>query len=60
MTALFDLPIDMPDTSELQRGASVAINGVCLTVEMDDDRVSFDVITETLERTNLPRQGASA
>ena len=36
------------------RGASVAINGVCLTAtEMNGDQVLFDVIQETLERTNL-------
>ena len=60
--AVWTFQIDVPDTSGLQRGASVAINGVCLTVtEMDDDRVSFDVITETLERTNLSeaRQGGA-
>ncbi|MCG9746551.1 riboflavin synthase subunit alpha [Shewanella sp. Isolate8] len=38
----------------LQRGASVANNGVCLTVtEMADDRVFFDVMEETLRLTNL-------
>jgi riboflavin synthase len=40
----------------LQRGASVAINGTCLTVtEFDyaDSWAKFDVIDETLARTNL-------
>jgi riboflavin synthase len=40
----------------LQRGASIAINGVCLTVtDFDSDAgwVSFDVIGETLSKTNL-------
>lgn len=38
----------------LQRGASVANNGVCLTVtEIADDRVFFDVMEETLRLTNL-------
>ena len=58
--AVWTFGIDLPDTTGLERGASVAINGVCLTAtEMDDNRVSFDVITETLERTNLSevRQG---
>jgi riboflavin synthase len=35
-------------------GASVAVNGVCLTaVDPDGDTVKFDVIPETLNRTNL-------
>jgi riboflavin synthase len=35
-------------------GASIAINGVCLTItSIDNTRLSFDVITETLDRTNL-------
>ena len=35
-------------------GASIAVNGVCLTaVEVDDDVVAVDVIPETLSRTNL-------
>ncbi len=38
----------------LKRGASVAINGVCLTVKKESaDNLEFDVITETLDKTNL-------
>ena len=38
----------------VQLGASIAVNGVCLTVvRFDDSSVSFDVIAETLKRTNL-------
>ncbi|WP_313689174.1 riboflavin synthase subunit alpha [Pantoea sp.] len=38
----------------LALGASVANNGCCLTVtEIDGDRVSFDLIKETLRITNL-------
>ena len=38
----------------LQLGASVAINGTCLTVtQIQDTRVSFDVIAETLSLTNV-------
>lgn len=37
-------------------GASVANNGVCLTVtRIDDDRVFFDVMEETLTVTNLSK-----
>ncbi|CAM5183483.1 hypothetical protein [Alishewanella longhuensis] len=41
---------------QLQRGASVAINGVCLTATDFDSAagwVCFDVIAETLAKTNL-------
>ena len=41
---------------DLSRGASIAINGVCLTVTDFDSAagwVSFDVISETLSKTNL-------
>lgn len=37
-------------------GDSIAVNGVCLThapAPGDDNRLAFDVITETLNRTNL-------
>ncbi len=38
----------------LEPGASVAHNGCCLTVtQMDGDRVSFDLMQETLKVTNL-------
>jgi len=38
----------------LEYGASVANNGVCLTVtEIDDGVVAFDVIAETVSLTNL-------
>ncbi|WP_281214276.1 riboflavin synthase subunit alpha [Shewanella insulae] len=50
------IEIAMPShlKENLQRGASVANNGVCLTVtEMADDRVFFDVMEETLRLTNL-------
>ena len=38
----------------LAKGASVAVNGVCLTVKKGKtDSLEFDVIEETLEKTNL-------
>jgi riboflavin synthase len=38
----------------LQMGASVSVNGVCLSVAaMHDDVIGFDAIHVTLERTNL-------
>ena len=40
----------------LAAGASVAVNGVCLTVaSIDGQAVGFDVIPETLDRSNLGR-----
>jgi len=48
------LNIEPGFTAGLERGASIAINGVCLTViQWDDEQVHFDVIDETLKRTNL-------
>ncbi len=39
---------------ELPVGASIAVNGVCLTaLEPSGDTVTLDVIPETLDRTNL-------
>tara|TARA_X000000368_G_scaffold395090_1_gene362243 strand:- start:776 stop:1390 length:615 start_codon:yes stop_codon:yes gene_type:complete len=41
-------------TKKLQKGASVSVNGVCLTsLDRGLKNMKFDVITETLERTNL-------
>jgi riboflavin synthase alpha subunit len=38
----------------LQLGASVAVNGACLTVtRLDGGEAEFDVIPETMQRTNL-------
>ena len=48
------LRIRVPSTEGLQIGASISIDGVCLTAtEFSDDIVSFDVIPETLEKTTL-------
>src|SRR5947209_8602777 len=42
--------------SELERGDSVAVNGVCLTaVEITDDSFEADVMEETLVRSSLGR-----
>ena len=51
---LVRLVVRVPSVEGLTRGASIAINGVCLTaVEWQDRDVSFDVIGETLRVTNL-------
>lgn len=36
-----------------RRGDSIAVNGVCLTVVGEGDRLVFDVVPETASRTNL-------
>jgi len=52
--AVWTFAVNLPNTDGLERGASVAINGVCLTAtEIEGNSVRFDVINETLERTNL-------
>ena len=54
--AVWTFHITLPEATGLQRGASVAINGVCLTAtDINGNLVAFDVIQETLERTNLSR-----
>ncbi|HHE9444334.1 riboflavin synthase [Haemophilus influenzae] len=51
-TQVVKLPPEM--RKDLEIGASVANNGVCLTVtEINGDLVSFDLMQETLKITNL-------
>ncbi|HEV2295625.1 MAG TPA: riboflavin synthase [Tepidisphaeraceae bacterium] len=46
-----NLAVDSPDA---KRGESVAVNGVCLTIaELSRGLLAFDVVPETLRRTNL-------
>ncbi|MCL6416535.1 riboflavin synthase subunit alpha [Aestuariirhabdus sp. Z084] len=48
----FDFPSEM--LADLSLGASVAVNGACLTVAaIDGSRIGFDVMQETLRVTNL-------
>ncbi|NRA56308.1 MAG: riboflavin synthase subunit alpha [Gammaproteobacteria bacterium] len=50
----FSMLFDSTLRKNLQHGASVAHNGVCLTVSaMDQDAVYFDVMDETLNVTSL-------
>ena len=47
------LVIELPNVENLAIGASVAINGVCLTATtIQSNSVHFDVIEETLQRTS--------
>jgi len=55
------LVLDLPQGrgQGLVPGASVSVSGVCLTaVEIDGDRVAFDVIDETLRRSTLGERTA--
>jgi riboflavin synthase len=46
--------VEAPGLRDIPTGASIAVNGVCLTaVEPSGDGVALDVIPETLGRTNL-------
>jgi len=49
------ITVDMGDFSGgLETGASVSLDGVCMTVvSMDSGEVTFDAISETLDRTTL-------
>ncbi len=52
---ILKLEVDLEELAEnLQLGASVAINGICLTVvSIQNTKATFDVIHETLQLTNL-------
>ena len=47
--------LHLPDVwNDVKPGESVAVNGVCLTVaEIDNGLLAFDVVPETLSKTNL-------
>jgi riboflavin synthase len=51
---VYRFTIELSNREGLEQGASVAINGVCLSVvSWDDSGVVFDAIEETLRLTNL-------
>lgn len=54
------LGIELPSTTGLEVGGSVAIDGVCLTATSVGEIVSFDLIPETLERTTLGNLGVGS
>ena len=48
------IDFSMVSTKGLETGASVSVDGVCLTVvEINSPKISFDVIPETLRLTTL-------
>jgi riboflavin synthase len=55
------ITVAAPGVDELSVGASIAVNGVCLTVvERGSGQVSLDVVPETLHRTNLGSLAATS
>lgn len=53
---LWHLQLHLPagQDENLQLGASIAVNGACLTIaSIQDSRVTFDIMMETLRLTNL-------
>ena len=51
--SIVTIDVQIPSTEGLEIGASVSIDGVCLTATSVSDTVTFNVIPETLERTTL-------
>lgn len=46
--------LSAPGIGDLPIGASIAVNGVCLTaVETGDETIAVDVVPETMQRSNL-------
>ena len=53
---IYNLSIDCSSmlVSNLQKGASIAVNGVCLTVkDTNPEILRFDLVEETIKRTNF-------
>lgn len=54
--SIVQLGIAIESREGLQKGASIAINGVCLTVtHWDEENVYFDVMAQSMRVTNLKR-----
>lgn len=54
MDGAWRLVVAVPNTQNLELGASVAIDGVCLTaVSVQGNHVAFDVIAETMDRSTI-------
>ena len=48
------LSLRVPFASEVRTGESIAVNGCCLTaVAIDPTTIAFDLLGETMDRTNL-------
>lgn len=52
---------DRPWEESIVLGDSIAVNGACLTVTaMEGEKLSFDVLTETFDKTNLGEKSAGS
>lgn len=47
------LRLSIPGWAAVPAGASISVNGVCLTARDSPEQIEFDVVPETLSRTNL-------
>ena len=55
---IYNISIDCSSkiTSNLKKGASVSVNGVCLTVKDENPEIlRFDLVEETIKRTNFQK-----
>ncbi len=51
---IFEVELSPDYVKGIKTGASVAINGVCLTVtSINENRISFDAMQETLDKTTI-------
>ena len=51
---ILEISVDADFSIDLKQGASVAVNGICLTfIDTPSNLLRFDVVKETYDRTNL-------
>ena len=51
---ILEIAVDDDFSNDLKQGASVSVNGICLTfIDTSSNLLRFDVVNETYDRTNL-------
>ena len=51
---ILEIAVDADFSNDLKQGASVSVNGICLTfIDTPSNLLRFDVVKETYDRTNL-------
>ena len=51
---ILEIAVDANFSNDLKQGASVSVNGICLTfIDTPSNLLRFDVVKETYDRTNL-------
>ena len=51
---ILEIAVDDDFSNDLKQGASVSVNGICLTfIDTSSNLLRFDVVKETYDRTNL-------